>query len=148
MMTPDFSIMSTKNELKLEEASMIRKILRFLIFVSLFTSIFATTLIAQPSNRNIVGYYTSWSIYARDYHIPDIPGDMITHINYAFANIENGQITLGDFYADVDRFYPGDTWDPGALRGCFRRFQVLKEEFPHVKTLISVGGWVTIARAI
>jgi len=55
--------------------------------------------------------------------------------------IENGEIALGDPYADIDKWYPGDSWDPGALRGCFHRLQLLKEQYPHVKTLISVGGW-------
>ncbi|MCF7919825.1 MAG: hypothetical protein K9N06_07925 [Candidatus Cloacimonetes bacterium] len=94
-------------------------------------------------DRNIIGYYTSWSIYGRDYHVPDIPADKITHINYAFANINSNslQIMLGDAYADIDRFYPGDSWEPGSLRGSFHQLQILKENHPELKTLISVGGW-------
>jgi chitinase len=96
---------------------------------------------AQPQGKRIIGYYPSWGIYARDYHVADIPADLVTHINYAFANIVDGRIALGDFYADVDRFYPGDSWDTGALRGCFHQLQILKAAHPEVRTLISVGGW-------
>ena len=47
------------------------------------------------SERNVIGYYTSWSIYARDYFVNEhepgvnhIPADRLTHINYAFANTQ------------------------------------------------------------
>lgn len=91
--------------------------------------------------QRIVGYYPSWAIYARNYLITDIPVEHLTHINYAFANISGGQIVLGDAYADVDRFYPGDCWDPGCERGNFHQLRILKEQHPHLQTLISVGGW-------
>jgi GH18 family chitinase len=65
----------------------------------------------QEFNKNIIGYFTSWSIYVRDYHVPDIPVDKINHINYAFANINSttGTIMLGDAYADIDKWYEGDS---------------------------------------
>ena len=103
---------------------------------------FCQPALGQPEHKRIVGYFTSWSIYGRDYHVPDIPTDQITHINYAFANIDDsGVIILGDPYADIDRFYPGDSWEDGSLRGSFHRLQIMKEEHEHIKTLISVGGW-------
>lgn len=91
----------------------------------------------------IVGYFISWGVYGRDYHVMDIPAEQITHINYAFANIDGSslEIVLGDPYADIDKFYPGDSWEPGSLRGSFHQLQLLKEQYPHIKTLISVGGW-------
>jgi chitinase len=96
---------------------------------------------AQEIGKRIVGYYPSWAIYARNYHVPNIPANLVTHINYAFANIQNGEIALGDYYADVDKYYPGDSWDNDSLRGCFHQLQLLKRAYPHLKTLISVGGW-------
>jgi len=94
-------------------------------------------------DKNIIGYYTSWSIYARNYEVADIPADKINVINYAFANINpnTGTISLGDPYADIDKFYSGDCWDEGCLRGNFHQLQILKQNYPHLKTLISVGGW-------
>ncbi len=97
--------------------------------------------LAQPAGGRIVGYYTSWSIYGRDYHVAGIPADSVSHINYAFAKIEDGRIALGDPYADIERWYPGDSWHADSLRGCFNQLRILKRAHPHLKTLISVGGW-------
>jgi len=94
-------------------------------------------------DKNIIGYYTSWSIYARNYEVADIPAEKINVINYAFANIDpnTGTIVLGDPYADIDKFYPGDCWDQNCLRGNFHQLQILKQNYPHLRTLISIGGW-------
>lgn len=98
--------------------------------------------VEDDSEHRVIGYFTSWSVYGRDYHVPDIPADKLTHINYAFANISNsGECVLGDNYADIDKFYEGDTWDAGALRGNFKQLRKLKQQHPHLKTLISIGGW-------
>lgn len=113
------------------------------IKLSAFLLFFCLTSTASAEQNRIVGYYTSWSIYGRNYHVPNIPPDEITHINYAFANINGSTntIMLGDAYADIDRFYPGDSWEADSLRGCFHQLLILKANHPHVKTLISVGGW-------
>lgn len=114
------------------------------IFFSLVLLLLCTQIVlGQEFNKNIIGYYTSWSVYVRDYHVPDIPADKINYINYAFANISNaaGTIILGDPYADIEKWYPGDSQDPDSLRGSFHRLQILKAENPHVKTFISIGGW-------
>ena len=95
-----------------------------------------------PTNKRIVGYYIEWGIYGRDYHPADMPLDKITHVNYAFANIgDDGRIAIGDPYAAIDRAYPGDTWEQ-PYRGTYNQLNnVLKAQYPHLKTLISVGGW-------
>ena len=62
-------------------------------------------------------------------------------INYAFANILDGRITQGDPYADTDKAYPGDCWDPGCKRGNFNQLNKMKIGNPNLKTMISVGGW-------
>lgn len=101
----------------------------------------------EPSEKRIVAYFVAWGVYARDYHVQDIPAEKITHINYAFANVSpDGRCVLGDPYADIDKFYDGDSWDEGALRGNFNQLQKLKQDHPHVKTLISVGGWTWSGR--
>lgn len=110
-------------------------------------SVPAPTSSIAPGGHRIIGYYTAWSVYGRNYHVTDIPADRLTHINYAFANISAaGSIVLGDPYADIDRFYPGDSWAAGALRGNFHQLQILKAQHPHLKTLISVGGWTWSSR--
>ncbi len=96
---------------------------------------------AQSLDHNLIGYYPSWAVYARDYHVPDIPGGKVNIINYAFAKIADGEIALGDPYADTGKWYPGDSWHPDSLRGSFHQLQILKRAQPHLRTLISVGGW-------
>lgn len=101
---------------------------------------------ACPEKR-VVAYFAEWGIYGRQYYPSSMPLEKVTHINYAFANISaDGRIALGDPYAAIDKAYPGDTWDQ-ALRGNYNQFNnVLKAEHPHLKTMISVGGWTWSAR--
>lgn len=99
-----------------------------------------------PGEWRVVGYFTAWGVYARDFHVDELPADRLTHVNYAFANIsESGECVLGDPYADTERSYEGDAWDH-PLRGSFRRLQLLKERHPHLRTLISIGGWTWSGR--
>jgi chitinase len=93
--------------------------------------------------KRIIGYFTAWGIYGRDYQVSHVPAAKLTHINYAFSNISaEGRCVLGDPYADIDKAggWPGE-WNPGQLRGNFRAFKELKRAHPHLKLLISVGGW-------
>lgn len=98
-------------------------------------------------DARVVAYYIEWGIYGRDYQPSDIPIDKITHLNYAFANIDaDGRIAIGDSYAAIDKSYPGDTWDQ-PYRGTYNQINnVLKAQYPHLKTLISVGGWTWSGR--
>ncbi|RKI71748.1 glycosyl hydrolase [Corallococcus sp. AB049A] len=96
-----------------------------------------------PGGKKIVGYFTAWGIYGRNYQVSNVPASKLTHINYAFSNISpDGKCILGDPFADIDKGfgYPGE-WDPGALRGNFRAFKELKKTNPNLKLLISIGGW-------
>lgn len=96
---------------------------------------------SMPQPR-IIGYYPSWAIYGRQYFVTDIPADRLTHINYAFANISaDGEIALGDSWADTQFPYPGDDAGDADFQGNFRQLQRLKETNPNLQTLISVGGW-------
>jgi chitinase len=98
---------------------------------------------AADEGRRIVGYFVEWGIYQRGYHVADVPADKLTHLNYAFARVTpDGECVLFDSFAAVDKAYPGDKWEPpGQLRGCFNQLLQLKKKHPHLKTLISVGGW-------
>lgn len=83
------------------------------------------TPIPAQSSR-VVGYYAAWSAYSG--YTPDkIDAGKLTHINYAFANIGSDlKIALG--YPDID---PAN----------FSKLNLLKQNYPNLKTLISVGGW-------
>ncbi|CAF5049563.1 unnamed protein product [Rotaria sp. Silwood1] len=101
----------------------------------------------EGNNNNesiIVGYFTSWSIYQRKVFVNDISADKITHINYAFAKIgSDGEIERGDNETDTEKLFPDDTWNQ-PLRGNFNQLIKIKQKYPHLRTLISVGGWVCI----
>jgi chitinase len=109
----------------------------------------ATLCLAAPpatgETGRVVGYYPGWGIYDRAFEIADLPGEKLTHVNYAFANLVGGQCTLGDPWADVERHLPGDPWSgPGSdapYFGNFRQLDLLQALHPELQTLISVGGW-------
>jgi chitinase len=104
-------------------------------------------------STRILGYFVEWGVYGRNYHVKNIAtsgsASKLTHINFAFGNVQNGQCTIGDAYADYDRFYDAassvdgvaDTWDAGALRGSFNQLRKLKQLYPNIKVLWSFGGW-------
>ena len=101
----------------------------------------------------ILGYFAEWGVYGRNYHVKNIvtsgSAAKLTHINYAFGNVTNGQCVLGDTYADYDRAYTAaesvdgvaDTWDAGVLRGSFGQLRKLKAQYPNIKVIFSFGGW-------
>ena len=113
--------------------------MRLWILIATIFSSFAVTLQAQSEPR-VVGYFVSWGVYARNYHVSDIPAEKVTHINFAFANVVGGECVVGDVWADTQMLYPGDVWGQ-PLAGNFHQLQLLKEAHPELKTLISVGGW-------
>ncbi len=109
---------------------------------------FVNQAAAQPRQHSgrIVGYYTGWSVYDRKFEVAQIRAAKLTHINYAFANISpKGECVLGDPWADVQKAYVGDrTTD--AIKGNFGQLARLKRKHPHLKTLISIGGWTWSGR--
>ncbi|MEU0134329.1 glycoside hydrolase family 18 chitinase [Streptomyces sp. NPDC006296] len=116
-----------------------------------------TTGTTDPGNPGTgdkinLGYFTEWGVYGRNYHVKNLvtsgSAAKITHINYAFGNVQNGKCTIGDAYADYDKAYTADqsvdgvadTWDQ-PLRGSFNQLRKLKAKYPHIKVLWSFGGW-------
>jgi chitinase len=94
------------------------------------------TLLGAPAAANfayrIVGYYPSWGVYARKYSPVEVPVDHLTHLNYAFGKIDRTslQCVYADTTADDNNFID------------LRR---MKQNYPHLKVLLSIGGWTLSA---
>ncbi|MER7417738.1 glycosyl hydrolase family 18 protein [Micromonospora peucetia] len=111
-----------------------------------------TTTPPDPTGKKVVGYFTQWGVYGRNYHVKNVhtsgSAAKLTHILYAFGNTTGGRCTIGDSYADYDKAYTAadsvdgvaDTWDQ-PLRGNFNQLRKLKQMYPNLKVLWSFGGW-------
>ncbi len=120
-----------------------------------------------------VGYFVQWGIYGRQYFVRNLDTSgaaaKLTHLNYAFGNIDPVNLTClggvtrgttpdpqdpdqgtgaGDADADYGRpMAAGQSVDGVAdtgwekLRGNFNQLRKLKAKQPHLKVLMSLGGW-------
>jgi chitinase len=78
------------------------------------------------SSFRLVAYYPYWSLSTRQYRVEDIPAASLTHINYAFAVLSmDGECTSANADADAVNL---------------PALQALKLRYPHLQTLLSVGG--------
>ena len=125
----------------------------------------ARTRPAVAGGQRVTAYFAQWGIYARNYLVRNIvtsgTADRITRINYAFGNVRNNRCEVGvnqpadgntgaggDAWADYGRSFTaaqsvdgvGDTWDQ-PLRGNWNQLRELKQRYPNIKVLISLGGW-------
>ncbi|GAB7107021.1 glycoside hydrolase family 18 protein [Streptomyces phaeofaciens JCM 4814] len=109
---------------------------------------------AQPHAKNskVVGYFTDWGIYGRQYFVKNIEtsgsADRLTHINYAFGNVTDGKCALGDPWADTDKPFTAEESVDGVadtadqpLSGNFNQLRKLKKLHPGLKVIWSFGGW-------
>jgi chitinase len=101
-----------------------------------------------------VGYFAQWGIYKRNYLVKNLvnsgSASMITHLNYAFADVtSSARCASLDAYADYNKAFSAsesidglaDPTTAGVLRGNFNQLRKLKQLYPNLKILISVGGW-------
>jgi len=94
---------------------------------------------APPAPLKVVGYYADWT--AERYPLSEIPADKLTHVNYAFGKIDAANKLVFNRAIAVDRVYPGDCSKPQCAQGLFHQISVVKEKHPHLKFILSVGGW-------
>ncbi|WP_406454574.1 glycoside hydrolase family 18 chitinase [Streptomyces sp. NBC_01622] len=111
-----------------------------------------TTTPPTTGGKVKLGYLTEWDTYVRNYQVKNLvtsgSAAKITHINYAFGNVTNGQCAIGDAYADYQKTFTADqsvsgvadTWDQ-PIAGNFNQLRELKAKYPGLKVLWSFGGW-------
>lgn len=103
---------------------------------------------AQPAhNKKVIGYYAQWAIYARDYNVWDVDASKLTHLMYSFFDTEydplhpeNTKLKSLDPYADFEHNEGSHSWD-APYKGNFADLRDLKLSYPHLKIIISIGGW-------
>lgn len=76
--------------------------------------------VAPP--KKVIAYYANWDTR----EVGDIPASKLTHINYAFADVTS------DFLCAMN--------NPTVDTAEFTKLRQLKTMYPHLKTLISIGG--------
>jgi chitinase len=92
---------------------------------------------AQP--MRVVGYLASWGVRSKGTKIADLPAKDLTHIFYAFGRIaDDGRVVLGDPCLDVGQCTSAPAINAG---GNFAELKRLKERHPHLKLVVSIGGW-------
>jgi chitinase len=105
------------------------------------------------SSKRVVGYYTNWSGYDRNFLVSDLVKNgtaaRLTQLNYAFGFVdEHGTCVSSDPWADYQRPFTaeqsvsGKADEPGqALNGNLNQLKQLKQKFPNLRISISLGGW-------
>ncbi|MBX2877441.1 MAG: LysM peptidoglycan-binding domain-containing protein [Saprospiraceae bacterium] len=94
----------------------------------------------RPTHYKVCLYYSSWSIYGRNYYPPAVDYSRITHLIYAFADIapdSKHPEPSGKVLADGTVYMP----DINDIRANFKSLQDIKGQWPHLKTILSIGGW-------
>lgn len=77
---------------------------------------------SQLVKKRVIGYVAGWT----GFDVSKVNPNKLTHINYAFANIVNGEVRFEKDY-DVDNI---------------EKLLALKKQNPDLKILYSIGGWV------
>ncbi|MWC31153.1 glycosyl hydrolase family 18 protein [Paenibacillus sp. MMS18-CY102] len=112
----------------------------------------AVTMVIPGADYNIVSYYTLWSASetGRNFKPSEVDVSQLTHLNFAFADLcwrgfgsgaaacKNDNVPLQKDYVFDGEMIVGD---PTADLPLFAEWAAIRDANPHLKLLISVGGW-------
>jgi len=124
------------------------------IFVALLALAMPSRTLAQAAHPQLVGYYAERHAASGDYPLKQLAANgaagLLTQLDYAFGKISQSRCQLLDPDLELKRAFPADksvdgsadATEPNQLRGTFHQLQELKKQFPKLKVIISVGGWV------
>lgn len=105
------------------------------------------------SGPKVVGYFTQWGIYGRNFVVNDLVKNgsaaRLTHLNYAFGFLdEQGKCVSADPWADYQKPFTAEQSVNGKddvagqpLSGNLNQLRLLKQRYPKLRVLISLGGW-------
>jgi chitinase len=108
---------------------------------------------ARPAGPRVVGYFTDWGIYGRNYQVKDVETSgaaaRLTHLMYAFGDVTDGRCGTSDPWADYQKPIAAaqsvdgqaDPTSGTPLRGTIGQLRKLKAKHPQLKVLWSFGGW-------
>jgi chitinase len=101
----------------------------------------------------VVGYYPQWGMFNTPaYNVKNLvtsgTATLLTHLIYAFSDIENNRCATYDDWADYRQPLPAnltlngvaDVEQTGVLAGNFHQLQELKALYPSLPIMISIGG--------
>lgn len=123
---------------------------------------------ANKSGKVVGAYYVEWGVYGRKFTVDKIPAQNLTHILYGFTPICGGdgindslkeiegsfqalqracagradfKVAIHDPWAAVQMPQSGLTAYDEPYKGNFGALMALKQAYPDLKILPSVGGW-------
>jgi len=133
----------------------VRLLAAVLYFVIMMTLAFTlegrldATVNGEPNPMKIVGYFPRWGMYS-SYFVKNVissgSAPLLTHLDYAFANVVNNRCVSFDPWADyqapvaAEHAVNGQADSHGAFAGNFHQLQELKKLYPHLKIIMSIGG--------
>lgn len=121
----------------------------------------------NTSNSVVGTYFVEWGVYGRKFSVDMIPANNLTHIIYGFVPIcggdgindslkeidgsfqalqrscagrEDFKVSLHDPFAAVQKSQAGHTHSD-SYKGNFGQLMALKQAYPDLKILPSIGGW-------
>jgi chitinase len=109
----------------------------------------ATLAVPAPSASSgqprIIGYLASWGVVTKNVRIGSLPAAHLTHLFYAFGRVgEDGLAALGSECLDIGHCDIADSPNQLAVARSgsnFAALAALKRDHPHLRVLISLGGW-------
>ncbi|KUJ84161.1 chitinase [Microbulbifer flavimaris] len=122
---------------------------------------------ANTSNSVVGTYFVEWGVYGRKFPVDKIPAYNLTHILYGFIPIcggdgindslksisgsfealqkscsgrEDFKVSIHDPYAAAQKTQAGQDFS-SPYKGNFGQLMALKQAYPDLKVLPSIGGW-------
>ncbi|KAK9759347.1 Glycosyl hydrolases family 18 [Popillia japonica] len=116
----------------------LKELFLFSAFLILILHVDINGAISGPThNKVVVCYIGTWSVYRPSrgkFDIEDLDPSLCTHVIYSFAGLNSTDDTIRalDPWQDLSDDYGKDGYN---------RLVRLKQEYPHLKVSIAIGGW-------